>query len=224
MRAIEITGDQEFEALTRALASEYKKHHNNNIGAINLLKRVSRNRLINDVASLRQEVADLKADVADLNVGLQQLRAALERSKRWLEVSRLASATQGLAAAISRHDEADVMTRQDSISAAEQPPNKLPPRIELIQHIVARHYGVSRNDILSQRRTAAVVLPRHIAMYLARTEAALPLPQIGRYFGNRDHTTVLHAVRRIEALIETAPMLAVAIEAIRKELAEGQHQ
>src|SRR5258708_7004591 len=139
-------------------------------------------------------------------------------------VDRLASATQGLAAAISRHDEAEAMARQDSISAAEEPPNKPPPRIEVIQHTVARQYGVTRTDILSQRRTAAVVRPRQVAMYLAKTMTLRSLPEIGRLFGGRDHTTVLHAVRKIDALVKIDLVLADVIAAIRAELAEGQQQ
>ncbi len=73
-------------------------------------------------------------------------------------------------------------------------------KIEDIQKLVASHYNVSRADILSSRRTANVVRPRQIAMYLAKTLTPRSLPEIGRRFGGRDHTTVLHAVRKIEAL------------------------
>ncbi len=138
--------------------------------------------------------------------------------------SATASATQGLAAAISRHDEGEAMARQDSISTAEEPPNKPPPSVDKIQRVVARHYGVTRTDILSQRRTAAVVRPRQVAMYLAKTMTLRSLPEIGRLFGGRDHTTVLHAVRKIDALVKIDLVLADVIAAIRAELAEGQQQ
>ena len=71
-------------------------------------------------------------------------------------------------------------------------------KIEDIQRIVARQYNVSRSDLLSSRRTANVVRPRQVAMYLAKTLTLRSLPEIGRRFGGRDHTTVLHAVRKIE--------------------------
>ncbi len=74
-------------------------------------------------------------------------------------------------------------------------------KIEDIQRIVARHYNVSRGDLLSSRRTANVVRPRQVAMYLAKTLTLRSLPEIGRRFGGRDHTTVLHAVRKIENLV-----------------------
>ena len=73
-------------------------------------------------------------------------------------------------------------------------------KIEDIQKLVASHYSVTRADILSSRRTATVVKPRQIAMYLAKTLTLRSLPEIGRRFGGRDHTTVLHAVRKIEGL------------------------
>jgi chromosomal replication initiator protein len=70
-------------------------------------------------------------------------------------------------------------------------------KIEDIQRIVARQYNVSRADLLSSRRTANVVRPRQIAMYLAKELTQKSLPEIGELFGGRDHTTVLHAVRKI---------------------------
>jgi chromosomal replication initiator protein len=93
-------------------------------------------------------------------------------------------------------------------------------RIEEIQCIVARHYNVSRSDLLSSRRTANVVRPRQIAMYLARTLTPRSLPEIGRRFGGRDHTTVLHAVRKIESLIGTDNSLAAEIEVLKNQLQE----
>ena len=70
-------------------------------------------------------------------------------------------------------------------------------KIEDIQKLVASRFNVSRADILSSRRTAAVVKPRQIAMYLSKILTLRSLPEIGRRFGGRDHTTVLHAVRKI---------------------------
>jgi chromosomal replication initiator protein len=93
-------------------------------------------------------------------------------------------------------------------------------RIEEIQRIVARHYNVSRSDLLSSRRTANVVRPRQIAMYLAKTLTLRSLPEIGRRFGGRDHTTVLHAVRKIESLIGVDNILAAEIEVLKGQLQE----
>ncbi len=91
-------------------------------------------------------------------------------------------------------------------------------RIEDIQRIVARQYNVSRADLLSSRRTANVVRPRQVAMYWAKVLTLRSLPEIGRRFGGRDHTTVLHAVRKIENLAGNDSAFAEEIEALKRQL------
>ena len=93
-------------------------------------------------------------------------------------------------------------------------------KIEDIQRVVARQYNVSRSDLLSSRRTANVVRPRQVAMYLAKTLTLRSLPEIGRRFGGRDHTTVLHAVRKIEGLVGADVTLAEEIEGLKRQLQE----
>ena len=93
-------------------------------------------------------------------------------------------------------------------------------KIEEIQRTVARQYNVSRSDLLSSRRTANVVRPRQIAMYLAKTLTLRSLPEIGRRFGGRDHTTVLHAVRKIESLVGNDNVLAEEIDLLKRLLQE----
>jgi chromosomal replication initiator protein len=93
-------------------------------------------------------------------------------------------------------------------------------KIEDIQRVVARQYNVSRSDLLSSRRTANVVRPRQVAMYLAKTLTLRSLPEIGRRFGGRDHTTVLHAVRKIEGLVGNDMALAEEIEILKRQLQE----
>jgi chromosomal replication initiator protein len=95
-------------------------------------------------------------------------------------------------------------------------------KIEDIQRVVARQYNVSRSDLLSSRRTANVVRPRQVAMYLAKTLTLRSLPEIGRRFGGRDHTTVLHAVRKIEGLVTGGNDMALAeeIEILKRQLQE----
>ena len=94
-------------------------------------------------------------------------------------------------------------------------------RIEDIQKVVGRHYNVSRNDLLSSRRTQVIVRPRQIAMYLSKTLTPRSLPEIGRRFGGRDHTTVLHAVRKIEKLVGEDAKLAQEIELLKRLIMEG---
>ena len=98
--------------------------------------------------------------------------------------------------------------------------NREPKRIKIedIQKLVASRYNVSRSDILSERRTAAVVKPRQIAMYLSKVLTLRSLPEIGRRFGGRDHTTVLHAVRKIEKLIGEDTVLGDEVELLKRML------
>ena len=93
-------------------------------------------------------------------------------------------------------------------------------KIEDIQRLVANHYNVSKSDILSSRRTATVVRPRQIAMYLSKALTLRSLPEIGRRFGGRDHTTVLHAVRKIEGLTGQDAALAGEIDLLKRMLQE----
>ncbi|MCS0458441.1 MULTISPECIES: chromosomal replication initiator protein DnaA [Rhizobium] len=93
-------------------------------------------------------------------------------------------------------------------------------RIEDIQRIVARHYNVSRQELVSNRRTRVIVKPRQIAMYLSKTLTPRSFPEIGRRFGGRDHTTVLHAVRKIEELIAGDTKLSHEIELLKRLINE----
>ncbi len=93
-------------------------------------------------------------------------------------------------------------------------------RIEDIQRIVARHYNVSKTELLSNRRTRTIVKPRQVAMYLSKVMTPRSLPEIGRRFGGRDHTTVLHAVRKIEDLTGSDNTLAQEVELLKRLIAE----
>ena len=93
-------------------------------------------------------------------------------------------------------------------------------KIEDIQKVVARHYNVSKADLLSSRRTRTIVRPRQIAMYLAKMLTPRSLPEIGRRFGGRDHTTVLHAVRKVEELMSGDRVLADEVELLKRLIDE----
>lgn len=92
------------------------------------------------------------------------------------------------------------------------------PKIEAIQRAVCRHYGISRAELLSQRRNHRVVRPRQVAVYLAKVLTLKSWPEIGRCFGGRDHSTAVHAHNRIAILAATDPQLAAEIAHIRKTL------
>ncbi len=87
----------------------------------------------------------------------------------------------------------------DLIRSAE----KRSTKIDDIQQVVCKHYNISKADLLSASRARNLVWPRQIAMYLSKVMTPRSLPEIGKWFGGRDHTTVLHAVRKIEKLAES---------------------
>jgi len=91
-------------------------------------------------------------------------------------------------------------------------------RIEDVVIAVCRAYEISRADLMSQRRTANVVRPRQIAMYLAKTLTLRSLPWIGHRFGGRDHTTVLHAVRKMDAQVQADPAFAAEMAALTETI------
>lgn len=92
------------------------------------------------------------------------------------------------------------------------------PSIRDIQRAVCEHYDVKLIDMLSSRRTANIVKPRQIAMYLCKKLTLHSLPQIGRRFGGKDHTTVLHSVQKLDRLCprdaEIAHDIATLLHAI----------
>ena len=90
--------------------------------------------------------------------------------------------------------------------------------IDDIQKATSEHYGMKQADLLSERRNRAIARPRQAAMWLAKQLTTRSLPDIGRRFGGRDHTTVLHAVRRIEALRAEDPVLSQDLETITRKL------
>lgn len=90
--------------------------------------------------------------------------------------------------------------------------------VDQIQKIVAEHFGLKQADLISERRARAVARPRQAAMWLAKQITTRSLPDIGRRFGGRDHTTVLHAVRRIEELKQGDAQLARDLDVLLRKL------
>ncbi|MEX0915103.1 MAG: chromosomal replication initiator protein DnaA [Wenzhouxiangellaceae bacterium] len=91
--------------------------------------------------------------------------------------------------------------------------------LENIQKVVAAHYHLRVTDLLSKRRTRNIARPRQMAMFLAKSLTRHSLPEIGEAFGGRDHTTVLHACRKIESLCETEARLREDRAKLLRELA-----
>ena len=90
--------------------------------------------------------------------------------------------------------------------------------IDEIQKLVSRHFDLKPLDLVSARRARAVARPRQIAMYLAKRLTTRSLPEIGRKFGGRDHSTVIHAVKRIEELRQSDRDVDGAVRVLMRQL------
>lgn len=148
---------------------------------------------------LEQFAADQKARLPD-----DALRILAERLKN-ATPSELQAALKQLKA-LSRHAHREIDVEMVQRHLADDVP--LPePSIEQITRQVARQFGVTVAAIRSQKRARELVIPRQIAMFLARRQTNRPVKQIGWYFGRRSHTTVLHACARISRLVPEQPDL-----------------
>ncbi|MDZ4791095.1 MAG: chromosomal replication initiator protein DnaA [Hyphomicrobiales bacterium] len=140
--------------------------------------------------------------------------------------SQLTESGRELEGAVTRLSAAYQLTGQQvSIEAAETIISDLvrgkdPRRVKIddILRVLTKHFGVQRGDLLSSRRNRSIVRPRQIGMYLAKTLTARSLPEIGRRFGGRDHTTVLHAIRKVEELLSQDPSLGDDVETLKRLL------
>ena len=90
--------------------------------------------------------------------------------------------------------------------------------VEFIQNLVASHFNLNIQELLSPRRSRSLARPRQIAMYLAKQHTTNSLPDIGRKFSNRDHTTVIHAVKKIDELIKKDNDIRQSVTELKKKL------
>ena len=90
--------------------------------------------------------------------------------------------------------------------------------VEEIQRKVAEHYNIRLTDMIGPKRARTIARPRQVAMFLAKTMTTRSLPEIGRRFGGRDHTTIMHGIRKIEELKATDSQLSDDLELLRRSL------
>ncbi len=197
------------ERLNERMRSRLQRGLVTEIGALDhdlrlkvLEKRFAEKRALDPSFALGREILDLLADRLDGK------RARARRAR-----SRVSTPRGSTCAPRSRPDIAETVIR-DLVHGLE--PRRI--KIEDILRIISRHFGVSKGDLLSQRRHRSVVWPRQVGMYLAKQLTARSLPEIGRRFGNRDHTTVLHAIRKIEGELTDNPRLKEELEELKKLL------
>lgn len=85
------------------------------------------------------------------------------------------------------------------------------PTIACVQAVVAQHFRMRMLDMVSRRRGRSIARPRQVAMWIARHTTLASLPEIGRAFGGRDHTTVIHAIRVVDHLMWSRPEFAAEV-------------
>jgi len=91
-------------------------------------------------------------------------------------------------------------------------------RVEEIQRAVCEHYGISLPEMISKNRIVRLSLPRHVAVYLALKLTKKSYPDLGRRFGGRDHSTQIHAVKRVKRLIDTDEEVCASVEMLTEHL------
>ncbi len=123
-----------------------------------------------------------------------------------------------LAAAAGQRMSALTVEEAQSYLSAGYRPTERRITVDEIQKVTADYYGLKQTDLLSARRTRQVARPRQVAMYLCKQLTTRSYPDIGRRMGGRDHTTVLHGVRRIDALIGEDDQIARDVEALTRKL------
>ena len=86
---------------------------------------------------------------------------------------------------------------------------------DYIQEVVSKYFNIDKKDLISAKRSNDIAYPRQIAMYLCRTVGQMSLPKIGADFGNRDHTTVMHAVTKIEKELKEKTNTRLIVESVK---------
>ncbi len=175
-------------------------------------------------------VADIHPTTYELRLGILQAKADALQATIPLKVleflaHKITSNVRELEGALNRIvAHADLVGRSISLETTQEVlhdllrANDRRVTIDEIQKRVAEHYNIRVADMHSARRARAVARPRQIAMYLAKQLTARSLPEIGRKFGGRDHTTVMHAVKKVDELRATDPSFAEDVELLRRML------
>ena len=177
-------------------------------------------------------VADIHATTYELRLGIIEAKAdrlGIEIPPRVIEFlsHRITSNVRELEGALNRVvAHATLVGRDITVEACQEVlhdvlrANDRRVTIEEIQKRVAEHFNIRLTDMYSARRARAVARPRQVAMYLSKQLTARSLPEIGRKFGGRDHTTVMHAVKKVEELRQTDAGFAEDVDLLRR-LLEG---
>jgi chromosomal replication initiator protein len=175
-------------------------------------------------------VADIHATTYELRLAILEAKAeqmTLEAPRKVIEIlaHKITSNVRELEGALNRvaaHTqlvgrELTLETTQDVLHDLLRA-NDRRVTIEEIQKRVAEHFNIRVSDMHSARRARSVARPRQVAMYLAKQLTSRSLPEIGRKFGGRDHTTVMHAVKKVDELRDRDASFAEDVELLRRML------
>ena len=175
-------------------------------------------------------VADIHATTYELRLGILQSKAqqlGIEVPRKVMEflAHRITSNVRELEGALNRVvAHAQLIGRAITLESTQEVLHDLlranDRRISIddIQKQVAAHFNIRLADMHSARRARSIARPRQVAMYLAKQLTSRSLPEIGRKFGGRDHTTVMHAVRKVEELRDTDASFAEDLELLKRML------
>ena len=175
-------------------------------------------------------VADIHATTFELRLGILQakaerLDAEVPRKVTEFLAHKITSNVRELEGALNRVvAHAQLVGRDITLETTQEVlhdllrANDRRVTIDDIQKQVAAHFNVRVADMHSARRARSVARPRQVAMYLAKQLTSRSLPEIGRKFGGRDHTTVMHAVKKVEELRDSDSMFAEDVELLRRML------
>ena len=173
-------------------------------------------------------VADIHATTYELRLGIiaakiEQMKVEVPRKVSEFLAHKITSNVRELEGALNRVvAHAQLVGRDITLESTQEVlhdllrANDRRITIEEIQKKVAEHYNIRVADMHSARRARQVARPRQVAMYLAKQLTARSLPEIGRKFGGRDHTTVMHAVKKIEELSAGDSSFAEDVELLRR--------
>ena len=119
---------------------------------------------------------------------------------------------------LNSNKEIDLAMAEEALKDIISPSGSKKITPDVIIQVVAEHYNLTTLDLLSQRRSKDIVYPRQIAMYLCRNMTEVPLQEIGKAMGGRDHTTIIHGIEKISKDIEKTPTLQNTVDILKKKL------
>ncbi len=165
----------------------------------------------------RMAILRRKAEAENYNIDNEILKYIAENVKK--NIRELESALNKVAALKNLlHMEVTLEAAKDILKDTIYPEEKREVTPELIMNVVCDHYSVSHEDLVSAKRNKELVRPRQVAMYLMRNMTSASLEMIGKYLGDRDHTTVMHGIDKISTELGSGTELAGTVDILKKKV------